>query len=70
MHNYKLIIRKQEVIPHIPDSMIPMDFCKKTLIDFTTDDMTSNFEVFSKNKMDALYISEIIETDWMQTLYE
>ena len=39
------MICRREVIPPIPDSMIPMDFCKKN-INFTIDDMTSNFELF------------------------
>ena len=29
MYNDKVIIRKLEVVPPIPDSMIPMDFCQK-----------------------------------------
>ena len=42
----------------IPDYMIPADFCKnKNTINFTTDNMTSNFELLSKNEMDALYIT-------------
>ena len=48
---------RREVIPPIPDSMIPMDLCFKKNINFTTDDMTSNFELFFK-KMDALYLTE------------
>ena len=28
MYNYKLMLRKIEVIPPIPDSMIPVDFCQ------------------------------------------
>ena len=44
MYNNKLIFHKREVIPPIPDSMIPVDCCKKTpIIGFITDDMTSKF---------------------------
>ena len=32
--------------------------------------MKSKFQEFSNNKMDALYITEINITDWLQTLYE
>ena len=32
--------------------------------------MVSKFEVFTKNKMDALYITENMRTEWLQTLYE
>ena len=52
----------------IPDYMIPADFCKnKNTINFTTDNMTSNFELLSKNEMDALYITRSMWTDWLQT---
>ena len=36
-----------------------MDCCKKTSnINFTTDDMTSKFELLSKNKKNAPYLTE------------
>ena len=56
------MICRREVIPLIPNSMIPMDLCKKNNINFTTDDMTSNFELFFY-KMDALYLTEIMKTN-------
>ena len=31
--------------------------------------MTSKFEFFSKKKMNALYITEIMQTDWLHMLY-
>ena len=40
------------------------------VIDFTTYDITSKFEAFPKNKMDALYLTERIQIEWMQTLDE
>ena len=70
MYNDKLPINKREVIPSIYDSMIPMDLCLKNLpvINFTTDDMTSKFEAFKKNKMDGIYLTEIMKTDWLHIL--
>ena len=56
------MICRREFIPPIPDSMIPMDLCKKNNINFTTDDMTSNFEFFFK-KMDALYLTKSMKTN-------
>ena len=45
IYNYKLIIRKREVINPIPDSMIPVDLCQNNepVINFTTDDTRSKF---------------------------
>ena len=72
MYKNKLILHKTEVIPPIPNYMIPVDFCQNnsSMINFTTDDMTSKFGLFSKNKMNYLYIPESMETDWPQMLYE
>ena len=42
------MICRRKIIPPIPDSMIPMDLCLKKNINFTTDDMTFNFELFLK----------------------
>ena len=52
--------------------MIPVDFCQKnsSIINFTTDDMTSKFELFSENKINNLHQTEIIRTDWLQILDE
>ena len=46
-------LKKREAIRTITDYMIPIDYCKKTIIDFSTDDMTPTFVLFSKNKMDS-----------------
>ena len=56
MYNDKLLILKQEVLSPMYDYMIPVDFCQNNepVINFTTDDMRSKFEVLSK-KTDALY---------------
>ena len=52
--------------------MTPMDCCKmflRTLI-FTTDDITSKFELFSKNKMNDLYLTESMHIDGLHILDE
>ena len=40
--------------------MIPVNFCqnKDNVIKFTTDDMRSKLEAFSKNKIDAIYLTK------------
>ena len=64
MYNHKVIIRKREAITTIPYYMILVYCCKKNkyVINFTTDDMTSKFELFSNNKMDTLYLNETMPT--------
>ena len=49
MYNDKLLIFKQEVIPPIPDYIIPEDILQKNqnVIKFTSDDMISKFEAFT-----------------------
>ena len=66
VYNDKVPIIKKELIPPIPEYMIPVDLCQKNkpVNDFTTYNMTSKFD-FSKNKMDALYLTEIMRTDWL-----
>ena len=61
----KVILLKIEVIPTIPVPMIPVDCCKKkpSIINFTTDYMTSKFEFFSEKKMNKLYINESMRTN-------
>ena len=70
MYKDKVIVRKREFIPTITDSMIPVDFCQKNkpIINFTPDDMTSKFELFSKNKINTIYITESMLTYWLQML--
>ena len=50
--------------------MIPVGCCKNnsSIINFTTDDMTSKFELFSDNKMNNIYLTEIMQTDWLYIL--
>ena len=50
--------------------MIPVYFSQKHLpiINFTTDNMTSKFELFSNNKINALYLNERMKTDWLNVL--
>ena len=57
--NYTLLIRKQEVIIHIHNSMIPMALCQKNqcVINFTTDEMISKFEVLTNHKLDTFYLT-------------
>ena len=71
MYNDKVIINKGELITPTHNSMIPVDcFQKKdNVINFTNDNMRSNFEAFSKNKMDSLYLTESIQTEWLKMLY-
>ena len=59
VYNDKLLIRKRESIPPIPDYMIPVDLFQKNkcVINFTNNDMRSKFEMFLKNNMDALYLT-------------
>ena len=49
-----------------------MDFCQKNspIINFTTYDMTSKFELFSNNKINHIYLTESMLTDWIQMLDE
>ena len=60
MYNNRVIIRKREVIPPITDHMITDYFCQNqsSVINFTTDDVISKFELFSKNMMNNIYITE------------
>ena len=52
MYNDKVLIFKQYAITNTHDSMITVDLIKNNdpIINFTTDDMVSNFEVFKKKK--------------------
>ena len=64
MYNDKVLICKQEIIPPIIYSMIPVDCCLKNepVINFTTDDMRYKFEVLPKNNIYELYLTEIMQT--------
>ena len=42
----------------------------KSIVNFTIDDMTSKFDLFPKNKMKNLYLTEIMQIYWMQMLDE
>ena len=52
--------------------MIHVDFCQKneSIINLTTDDITSKSEFFKKNKMNNLYLTGIMQTYWPQMLDE
>ena len=49
-----------------------MDFYQKQNLSLSlqqmTDDMTYKFEFFSKKRMDDIYLTEIIQRDWIQIL--
>ena len=72
MYKNKVILRKREVIPPLTYSMIPVNFFQNnaSIINFTTNDMTSKFEFFLKNNINNLYLAEIMLTDWLQMLDE
>ena len=64
MYNEKLLVCKLYFIPTVTDFYHTSGFLsKKTyVISFTNDDIRSIFEVFTKNKMDTLYLPERIRT--------
>ena len=67
-----MLICKQEFIPPINGSMITVYFSQNNdhVINFTTDDMRYKFREFPKNKMDALHLTEITRTQWIETIDE
>ena len=61
MYNNKVILMKIYITTNITGSMLPVDCYNNTsFISFTTDDMTSKYELFSKKKVMDLYLTEII----------
>ena len=52
--------------------MITDYFCQNqsSVINFTTDDVISKFELFSKNMMNNIYITESMRKYWMHILDE
>ena len=60
MYKNKVINFKIGFIYTITDSMIPVDGCQKnaSVINFTTDDMTSKFGLFLKDTTNHLYLTE------------
>ena len=72
MYKNKIIIHKREVIPPITASIIPVNLCQNNppTINFTTDEMTFKFELFSKNRINNIYLTEIMRTDWIDMLHE
>ena len=64
MHTDKVLIRKLEVVPPNPFSVIPVYLCQenKPVVNFTADVMRSKFQSFSKKTIDALYLTETIRT--------
>ena len=63
MCNNKLILSEREFIPRIYDSVIPYYYCQKNefIVNFTTDDITSRFQLFSKIKIIHVYITESMQ---------
>ena len=72
MYKNKLFICNIKLIPYITCYMIPVDLYQKYLSinNFTTDDMTYMLELFSTNKTNSLYLTEIMQTYWLQMLDE
>ena len=70
MYNDKVIIIKREAITTITDYMIPLYLYQNNepVINFTTDDMISKLESFSKNRTDALDLTKIMRTKWLKML--
>ena len=64
MYNDKIGILIRELITTITNFIIPVDLCQNNehVINFTTDDMISKSEYFSRKKMDAIYPTEIMIT--------
>ena len=62
MYNYSVLIHKQEFVPTMPYFIILTDCCDKNqcVINFTSDDMISKFEVFTNNKLDIFCLTEIM----------
>ena len=62
MYNYKVIVLKLGLIPNINGSTIPIDCFQNNryVINFIYNDMIFKFEAFTKNKIDTLYLTEII----------
>ena len=60
MYNGRVLMFKQNVIPKIPDYMIPEYCCQNNqyVINLTSDNIISNFEAFKNNKLNTLYLSE------------
>ena len=52
--------------------MISGDFCQNDqyVINFTFDGIILKFEAFTKNKLDTLYLTEIMITEWIEIIYE
>ena len=70
MYNDNLLFCKQEVIPPLSYSLIKIVFFQKnhSVINLTSDDMISKFEVFGSHKLDAFYQTEIMITEYIQML--
>ena len=68
MHNENVLIHKWEVITPIPDYMIPLDFCQNNqhVINFTTDDMISEFKTSTNHKLDIFYWTESVIAKWIK----
>ena len=52
--------------------MIPKHCSHKNpyIINYASDDIISKFEAFTKNKVDTIYLIEIIRTEWLQIIDE
>ena len=72
VYSDKVLLCTRYVIPTITDSIIPENLCKNNryVINFTSDDMTSKFEYFTKYMLYILYSTENMRTEWLQMLHE
>ena len=69
LYNYKIIICKKRIYSfYIWDyDPIGLQWRNRHIFYFTTEDMKYKFETFSKNKINAIDLTEIMQTDWLQT---
>ena len=72
MYNDKVPIINQDLIANIPHYMIPVDCCQKNkpVFNFTDDYIKFRINAFSNNKMDALYLTESMQTYRLKMLDE
>ena len=72
LYNDKLLLRKQEVITLINNYMTPVGCCQNNqyIFNYTSDDMISKFEAFTKYKLDKLDLTGRRITECLKMIYE
>ena len=60
------------IIPLINEYMARLYLCQivHPVINLTTDAVRSKFHAFCKNKMDALYLTGLVQKECLHTVYE